>query len=132
MPRTFYLPPLIYQLLNIDISLKNKLINFNWRLITLQYCGGLAIHRHESAMGVLVFPHPKSPPTSLPSHPSGLSQCTGFQCAVLCIELGHFIYFTYANIHVSMLFSQIIPHSPSSTESKSLFFISVCLLLSCV
>ena len=25
---------------------------FNWRLITLQYCIGFAIHQHESAMGV--------------------------------------------------------------------------------
>ena len=44
------------------------------------------------------------------------------------IELGLVIYFAYGNIHVSMLFSQIIPHSPSRTESKSLFFTSVSLL----
>ena len=31
-----------------------------------------------------------------------------------------------------MLFSQIIPPSPSPTESKSLFFTSVSLLLSCI
>ena len=29
-----------------------KLINFNWRLIALQYCGGFAIHWYKSAMGV--------------------------------------------------------------------------------
>ena len=69
------------------------------------------------------------PPPS-PSHPSGLSQCTSFECPVSCIELGLVIYFTYDNIHVSMLFSQIISPSPSPTESKSLFFISVSLLLS--
>ena len=30
--------------------LKYKFIYFNWRLITLQYCIGFAIHQHESAM----------------------------------------------------------------------------------
>ena len=29
--------------------LKSKFIYFNWRLITLQYCIGFAIHQHESA-----------------------------------------------------------------------------------
>ena len=67
-----------------------------------------------------------------PSRPSGLSQSTGFECPVSCIEPGLVIYFTYGNIRVSMLFSQIIPLSPSPTESKSLFFISVSLLLSCI
>ena len=33
-----------------------KFIHFNWRLITLQYCSGFAIHWHESAMGVHVSP----------------------------------------------------------------------------
>ena len=69
------------------------------------------------------------PPPS-PSHPSGLSQCTSFERPVSCIKLGLVIYFTYGNIHVSMLFSQITPPSHSPTESKSLFFISVSLLLS--
>ena len=46
------------------------------------------------------------------------------------IEPGLVICFTYDNIHVSMLFSQIIPPSPSPTESKRLFYTSVSLLLS--
>ena len=40
-------------------------------------------------MGVQVSPPPSS------SHPSELSQCTGFECPVSCIELGQVIYFTY-------------------------------------
>ena len=79
------------------------------------------MHSHESARGVHVSPiwTPLLPP--FPSHPSGLSQCTGPEHPVSCIEPGLVIYFTYGNIHVSMLFSQIIPPSHSPTESKTLF-----------
>ena len=72
------------------------------------------------------------PPSWNPSpfHPSGLSQCTSFECPVSGIKLELVIYFTYGNLHVSMLFSKIISPSPSPTESKSLFFISVSLFLS--
>ena len=38
--------------------------------------------------------------------------------------------FTFDNIHVSMLFSQIIPPSPPPTESKRLFYTSLSLLQS--
>ena len=79
---------------------------FNWRLITLQYCGGFCIHSHESAMGVHMVPSLTHPPIPQghPEHP------------VSSIEPGLAIYFTYDNIHVSMLYSQIIPPSPSPTE----------------
>ena len=46
-----------------------------------------------------------------------------------CIGLVRVIYFTYGDVYVSMLFSQIIPPSSSPIESKSLFFTSVSLLL---
>ena len=59
---------------------------------------------------------------SSPPHPSGLSQSTGFGCPASCIDLALVIYFTYGDIHISMLSFQIIPPSPSPTESKSLFF----------
>ena len=91
-----------------------------------------AIHSHESDMGVHVFPILNPPPTCLPIPSLWVAQCPGFQGPVSCIELGLVICFTYGNIPVSMLFSQIIPPSPSPTESKSLFFTSVSLLLSCM
>ena len=64
-----------------------------------------------------------------PYHPSGSSQCTSPEHPVSCIELGLAICFTY-NIHVSLTFSQIIPASPSPTNSKRQFHTSVSLLLS--
>ena len=72
------------------------------------------------------LPHPSLP------YPSGLSQTTSFGCPALCFRLALVICFTYGNIHVSMLFPQIIPPSPSLTESKSLFFTFVSLLLSSI
>ena len=94
--------------------------------LTLQYCIGFAIHWHESAMGVHVFPilNPLPPPSL--SHPSGSSQCTSPEHPVSCIEPGLAIHFTYDIIPVSMPVSQIIPPSPSPTESKWLL-IHLCL-----
>ena len=106
-------------------------IYFNWRLITLQYCGGFLCTLTWIIHGCTCVPPSPTPlPPPSPSHLFGLSQCTSFECPVSCTELGLVIYFTYENIHVSNLLSQIIPPLPSLTESKSLFFISVSLLLS--
>ena len=69
------------------------------------------------------------PPPSL-YHPSGSSQCTSPKHPVSCIQPGLVIHFIYDIIHVSVSFSQIIPPSPSPTESKRLFYTSVSLLLS--
>ena len=95
----------------------------------MQYCIVFAIHQHESATGVHVFPILNPPPNSLPIPPLWASQCTSPEHPVSCIEPGLVIRFTY-DIHVSVPFSQIIPPSPSPTESKRLFYTSVSLLLS--
>ena len=67
-----------------------------------------------------------------PYHLSGLSPCTSPKHPVSCIEPRLAICFLHDSIHVSMPFSQIIPPSPSPSESKSLFYTSVSLLLSCI
>ena len=75
-----------------------------------------------------MFPILNLPPTSLPI-PSfwviPVHQPQGF-----CIKPGLAICFLYDIIHVSIPFPQIIPPSPSPTESKRLFYTSVSLLLS--
>ena len=57
----------------------------------------------------ILNPHP----SLSPHHPSGLSQSTGFECPASYIKLTLVIYFTYGNMHVSMLFSPIILPFPS-------------------
>ena len=82
--------------------------------------------------GCTCVPHADPPPHlhPLPIH-QGHPNAPALRHPVSCIKPGLVIYFTYDYIHVSMLFSQIIPPLPS-TESKSLFFTSVSLLLSLI
>ena len=89
------------------------------------------IHMNQPWVYICSLSWTSLPPPS-PTHPSGSSQWTSPEHPVSCIKPGLVIYFTYDNLHVSMLFSQIIPPLPPPTESKSLFFTSVSLLLSCI
>ena len=69
------------------------------------------------------------PPPS-PYHPSGSSQCTSPKHPVSCIKPGLASHFIHDILHVSMLFSQIFPPSPSPSESIRLFYTLLSLLLS--
>ena len=110
--------------------LKYKCIYFNWRLITLQYCIGFPYINMNLPRVYMCSPSWTPLPRPSRYHPSGSSQCTSPEHPVSCIKPGLAIHLTYDIIYVSMPFSQIIPPSPSLTESKRMVFTSVSLLLS--
>ena len=103
----------------------NLILFFNFTIFI-----GFAIYQYDTTTGIHEFPSwTLLPPPSL-HHPSELSQCTSPEHPVSFIEPGLATRFIYDIIHVSMPFSQIVPPSPSPTESKRLFYTSVSLLLS--
>ena len=67
-------------------------------------------------------------PLPTPYHLSGSSLCTSPKHPLSCIKHRLVIHFLHDSIHVSVPFSQIIPPSPSPSESK--IHTSVSLLLS--
>ena len=112
----------IYLFLFFNINL------FNWRLITLQYCIGFAIHQHESTMGIHVFPILNPAPTSLPI-PS-LWVIPVHQPQASCIthqtwtgDLFHIWYYT--------CFNAILPNQPTPFLSQSPKGCSIYLCLFC-
>ena len=107
-------------------------IFISWTLITLQYCSGFCHTLTWISHRFTCVPHPEPPLTSLPIPSLWVIPVHQPQALVSCIQPGLEICFTLHNIHVSVLFSQIIPPSPSRIESKSLFYTSVSLFLSCI
>ena len=69
-----------------------------------------AIHWYESAMDLHVLPILNPPPTSFPFPSLWVILVHQPWALVSCIKRELVICFTIDNIHVSMLFSQIIPH----------------------
>ena len=101
-------------------------------LFTLQYCTGFAIHWHDSAMGIHEFPILNPPLTSLLIPSLWVIPVHQHQESCICVEPRLVIRFLHDIIHVWMPFSQIIPPSPSPTESERLFYTSVSPLLSLI
>ena len=88
--------------------------------LTLQYCIVLPYIEMNPPQVYMCSPSWTLPPPPSPYHPSGSSQCTSPKHPVSCIKPGLATRFIYI-IHISMPFSQIIPPSPSPTESKRVF-----------
>ena len=104
-----------------------KLIYFNWRIITLQYCDVFVIHQHESSIAIHVSPHPE-PPSHLPPYPipRGCPRVSALGALRHVWNLTLVICFTYGTVHVSMLFSQIIPPTPPTESQSSLHLCFLC------
>ena len=104
------------QFLNYFILFLYKFIYFNWRLITLQYCIGFAIHQHASTTGVHVFPSwtPLLPPS--PYHPSVSSQCTSPEHPVSCIKTGlsHMVIYMFQCHSPKSSHPRALPQSPKN------------------
>ena len=105
-----------------------KFFDFSWRLITLQYYSCFCHTLIWISHGFTCAPHPEAP-SHFPPYPIPL----GHPSAPALSTLSHASNLdwwsvsspVYDNIHLSMLFSQIIPPSPFPTESKRLFYTSV-------
>ena len=79
-----------------------------------------AIHHHELAIGMPMSLRSWTPlPHASPHYPSRLPQSTDF-VASRVIHKTPTDCFTYAKVYVLMIFSQIIPTSPSPAVSQSL------------
>ena len=107
-----------------------KYFYFIYFFFTLQYCIGFAIHQHESATGIHVFPILNPSPISLlirslwviPVHQPQAS------CIMHRTWPGDSFLIWYYTC-----FNAILPnHPPHPAESKRLFYTSVSLLLSCI
>ena len=124
--------PFFFLVLRFHMDFLIKFIYFNWRLILYNIVLVLPYINMNLPQVYSCSPSWTPLPPPFLYHPSGSSQCTSPKHPVSCIEPGLAICFLYDIIHVSMPFSQIIPPSPSPTESKRLFYISLFPLLSLI
>ena len=76
-----------------------KLIYFNWKLITLQYCGGFCHTLTGTVNGCTCIPHPE-PASHLPLHPILL----GFPNALALSALFHALNLDWSSISHTVIY----------------------------
>ena len=100
-------------------------IFISWRLITLQYCSGFWHTLTWISHRFTCIPYYEPPSHLLPHLSLWVIPVLQPWPLVSCIQPGLVICFTLDNIHVSVLFSQIIPPLPSPRVQKSVLYICV-------
>ena len=101
--------------------------NFNWRLITLQYCSGFCHTLTWISHGCTHVPHPDLPTSS---HPPGSSQCTSPEHPVSCIEPGLVICFTCDNTCFNAILSNHPTLAFSHRVQNSVLYLCISFALS--
>ena len=74
----------------------------------------------------MCLPILNTPPPPFPSHPSGLSQCTRFECSVSCIKQGLAIYLK-CGIYMFQFYSSKSSHPCLLPQSPKLCSLPLCL-----
>ena len=95
-------------------------IYFNWRLITLQYCGGFCHTFTWISHGCTCVPHPE-PPSHLPSHPipqghpSAPALSTLFHASNLdCRSISHTMIHMFQCYSLKSSYPRLLSRSPNS------------------
>ena len=111
----------------------NLFIDFNWRLIILQYCSGFCHTLTWISHGCTCVSH-SEPPSYLTPHPIplGCPRAPALSALFHALNLdwssiSHMVIYTFQCYSLKSSHPRLFPHSP-----KNLFFTSVSLLLSCM
>ena len=96
----------------------NLFINFNWRLVTLQYCGGFCLTFTWISHGYTCVPHPEPrsylPPHPIPQgHPSALALSTMSHASNLdWRSISHIVIYIFQYYSLKLSHSHLLPQSP--------------------